>query len=535
MSPAAGSSIFGSFWAERKIRFSGVWSARSRARIELSRPTTKGAIMCGKTTMSRSGTSGSSSRVSVIFLAGFPEDRDRFGAILDRLLGDHALFDLFVGGHLIHHLEHQLFDDHLQAAGSDVSQERLLGDRLEGVVGELQVDVFELEHRLVLLDERVLGFLEDLDERSAVELRQCGDHGKPADELRNHAVLDQVLRVDLLEQGAGTLLTLGLDLRAEAHRLFRLAPGNDLLEAHERAPADEQDVGRVDLDELLVRVLAPALRRDVGDGALEDLQKRLLNAFAGNVSSDRGVLALPGDLVRLVDVDDAPLGLLLVGARDLVELQDDVLDILADVPGLGESRRVDDRERDREHLCQRLGEQRLAHSRRADQEDVGLLKLDVELAVLLEVVDPLVVVVDGDGELLLRLLLPDYVGVEELLDLLRLRELRLGRRSLEDAVLGDDVEADVDALVANVDGGPGDELLDVSLALVAKGTAQDIAVAGFLGHLPSGGRNGSNFTRHNPTISSWYGERCFGPGHSSPFGNQRILTPPPSARFRRGA
>ena len=69
----------------------------------------------------------------------------------------------------------------------------------------------------------------------------------------------------------------------------------------------------------------------------------------------------------------------------------------------------------------------------------------------------------------------------------------LGGLGLEDAVLGNDVEADVDTLVADVDRGPGDELLDVPLALVAEGAAQNIAVAGFLRHLASGGMFNSRF------------------------------------------
>ena len=43
----------------RKILFSDVASVASSARIEARRPTTNGAIIDGKTTMSRSGTSGS--------------------------------------------------------------------------------------------------------------------------------------------------------------------------------------------------------------------------------------------------------------------------------------------------------------------------------------------------------------------------------------------------------------------------------------------------------------------------------------------
>jgi hypothetical protein len=82
---------------------------------------------------------------------------------------------------------------------------------------------------------------------------------------------------------------------------------DDLVEPDERAAADEQDVGRVDLQELLLRVLAAALGRHVRDGALDDLEQRLLHALARHVAGDAGVVALAADLVDLVDVDDAAL------------------------------------------------------------------------------------------------------------------------------------------------------------------------------------------------------------------------------------
>ena len=73
---------------------------------------------------------------------------------------------------------------------------------------------------------------------------------------------------------------LRLDVRAEAEAAAAQPPLDDLLQAAERAAADEEDVGGVDLQELLLRVLAAALGRDVGDGALDDLQQRLLHALA---------------------------------------------------------------------------------------------------------------------------------------------------------------------------------------------------------------------------------------------------------------
>ena len=118
------------------------------------------------------------------------------------------------------------------------------------------------------------------------------------------------------------------DLGAENQGLLVEAAGDLVFQADEGAAADEEDVGGVDLEELLVRVLAPALGRHVALRALEDLQQRLLDAFAGDVAGDRRIVGLARDLVDLVDVDDAALRLFLVVAGRLVELQDDVLDVL---------------------------------------------------------------------------------------------------------------------------------------------------------------------------------------------------------------
>ena len=152
---------------------------------------------------------------------------------------------------------------------------------------------------------------------------------------------------------------------------------DDLVEADEGAAADEQDVGGVDLDELLVRMLAAALRRHVATVPSRIFSSACCTPSPRDVAGDRRVVALAADLVDLVDVDDAALRLLLVVAGRLVELEDDVLDVLADVAGLGEGGGVGDGERHREQPGQRLGEQRLARAGGADQEDVRLLQLDV--------------------------------------------------------------------------------------------------------------------------------------------------------------
>jgi len=86
--------------------------------------------------------------------------------------------------------------------------------------------------------------------------------------------------------------------------------------------------------------------------------------------------------------------------------------------------------------------------------------------------EALVVIVDGDGEDLLRVVLTDDVVVEEGLDLggggLRKLDLPL----LTVMLLGDDVVGEFDALVADVDSRAGDELPHLALGLAAERAAQ---------------------------------------------------------------
>ena len=202
------------------------------------------------------------------------------------------------------------------------------------------------------------------------------------------------------------------DVRAEAEAALADAAADDVLEAVEGAGADEQDVRRVDLDQLLLRAVARAVGRDRRVLALEDLEQRLLHALARDVARHRRPAALAGDLVDLVDADDAAAGLLDVAAGVAVERLDDALDVLADVAGLGQRRGVGDRERDVELLGQRLRQQRLAAAGRAEQQDVALLDLDVARLAVLS--DALVVVVDGDRQRLLGAVLADDVACRAL-------------------------------------------------------------------------------------------------------------------------
>ena len=189
-----------------------------------------------------------------------------------------------------------------------------------------------------------------------------------------------------------------------------------------------------------------------------------------------GVVGLARDLVDLVDVDDPRLGLLHVEVGGLDQLQEDVLDVLADVAGLGQRRGVGDRERDVEDPGEGLRKQRLATAGRAEQEDVRLLQLDVGLdAGGLRHLDPLVVVVDRDRERPLADSCPTTYSFRTSLISSGLRQALELERGGSGELLVDDLVAEVNALVADVDARAGDQLLDLALRLAAE-AAEELLV-----------------------------------------------------------
>src|SRR5207249_5717799 len=307
---------------------------------------------------------------------------------------------------------------------------------------------------------------------------QGDDDRQAADELGDESVLQEVLRLQVLQGFRNRLALVARVRRAEPDGAAADALLDDLLQAVEGAAADEQDVDVVDLDEILVRVLAPALRRHVGNGALQDLQQRLLHAFPAHVARDRGVVRLARDLVDLVDVDDSPLGAADVEVRGLDQAKQDVLHVVADVTGLREARRVRDREGDVEDLGQRLRQVCLATAGRPDEQHVRLRQLDI--AHRLRGADALVVVVNLDREDLLRALLANHVLVERGADRLRVRDeaglLLLGAGGT--VVVLEDLLAEVDALVADEHAWARYQLPHLVLAFAAE-AASRVAAAVF--------------------------------------------------------
>src|SRR6476646_32415 len=83
-------------------------------------------------------------------------------------------------------------------------------------------------------------------------------------------------------------------------------------------------------------------------------------------------------------------------------------------------------------------------------------------------------IVDGNREHLLGMVLTDDVVVEDFSDFLRRRDAIARFRQRGRLLLADDVHAQFDALVTNEDGRPGNELAHLVLALAAERTVERV-------------------------------------------------------------
>ena len=278
-----------------------------------------------------------------------------------------------------------------------------------------------------MFDDGVLRFGQNRTQRLAAERLHVGQHRQTTHQLGDQTERFEVLRHDVLHQ-VRAVDRIGA-AAAVSHRP-RVEPLGDLaFDAVERAAADEEDVACVDLYEFLVGMLAPALRRNVDRRPFENFQQRLLHPFARDVARDGGVVAFAGDLVDLVDEDDAPFGGRHVVGSDLQQPREDALHVLAHVAGFGEHRCVDDGEGHVQQPCDGARHKRLARTRGADQHDVRLVDLDLRAVGRLRK-DAFVVVVDRYRQIAFGRLLTDDVFVQKRLDLRGLEQLLVVQRRL---------------------------------------------------------------------------------------------------------
>ena len=174
----------------------------------------------------------------------------------------------------------------------------------------------------------------------------------------------------------------------------------DVAEADKGAAANEQHARGIDV------VAALQLDRRT----FHDLEQGVLHPLAGGPTC----LGAGGlELIHFVDEDDAALRLVEITAGLFDQALQDGLDLLADILGLRQRRRISRDKRYIDDPRQCFAEQRLAGTGRAGQQDVALHHLNRfnrSFGRFLEVG------IDGHRQNFLGILLPDHVVIEMLDD-----------------------------------------------------------------------------------------------------------------------
>jgi hypothetical protein len=168
-----------------------------------------------------------------------------------------------------------------------------------------------------------------------------------------------------VEIEAAVTVLLGLYFCTETVLLLLYSLRNDLIEAVKCTAYNEEDIGRIDLDALFVRMLSSALRWNISYSALKNLKECLLDAFTAYVTCDRDILGLLSDLIDLVDIYDACLGTLDVIISCNNKLQEDILNVFTDVSCLCKACSICNSERYIKDPCKGLCKKCLTRACRA--------------------------------------------------------------------------------------------------------------------------------------------------------------------------
>ena len=187
--------------------------------------------------------------------------------------------------------------------------------------------------------------------------------------------------------------------------------------------AYKKDIGCIDLDKFLIRMLSSALGRNVRNSSFDDLQKSLLNALARNVAGYRAVFALARNLINLIDINNSALGFFYVEISCLNKAKQNILYVLADIARFCKGCGIGNGKRNVKHPCKRLRKKGFSYAGRTEEENVAFAQLyliGIALSLFNQRVNALVVVINSNRKRNLCVILTDNVFVKLCLYLGRL-------------------------------------------------------------------------------------------------------------------
>src|SRR5579872_5387048 len=83
---------------------------------------------------------------------------------------------------------------------------------------------------------------------------------------------------------------------------------DDFFQAFESASGDKKNMLGINIDQRLLGMLASSFRRYSGNRTFQQFEESLLHSFAGNITCDRSAVALAGEFIDFIDIDNPSFG-----------------------------------------------------------------------------------------------------------------------------------------------------------------------------------------------------------------------------------
>mmetsp|Transcript_6440 Transcript_6440/g.12722 ORF Transcript_6440/g.12722 Transcript_6440/m.12722 type:complete len:458 (+) Transcript_6440:232-1605(+) len=256
------------------------------------------------------------------------------------------------------------------------SIERHLRHLLQRTLRSMELNPIHRKLKCILLNQRILRHRQNIHETLFIQPPRRYDDGETTYEFGDHAVLDEVFGYGVVE-----IFALDFEVVDVFFHFGAKADGggihafvDDVFEAGEGSSADEEDVGGVDLDEVASGVFPSWLLGNIDDVALDDLQERMLNSLPGDIATDADISSRFANLVRFVEVNDSFLASFQILSAFEVELEQNTLNILANIPRLRQTRGIGNDQRDINQLGQCFDQQSLPGASGTDDDDVALIE-----------------------------------------------------------------------------------------------------------------------------------------------------------------
>ena len=180
-------------------------------------------------------------------------------------------FETFHSRNGIHKGHHGIFENTAQTSCAGFFFDSQFRNCMQCIVGKIEIDVIDFECFLILLDECVPGLGEYLNQGIFVERMKCRNDGQTAYKFWNHAEFEQIFGLKRTVQRFDIAFFFCLNIGVKADRRRARARFNDIFKADKCAAADEQNIGRIDAQKLLLRVFAAAFGRHCGDRTFDNL------------------------------------------------------------------------------------------------------------------------------------------------------------------------------------------------------------------------------------------------------------------------